>query len=562
MFYGRSWWFRNLLAHWGTCQRRPPVWDAIPVNIREWPNIISISRSSCLFPVAACPFFTLLYLLLSPVLVSASSCFPSSTLYLCMMALALDLSYVNQSLPRKYESDEEEISESEGHSSPFDSHKRSATLDSITSVGDATEPVDRPAFPRLLSPFSSGKASRPVSMDTVKRSSSATFVTESCTIFDNDDDDDMILELPSPDSTTPLQSPIFLQPSVYVPSESLTSSRSSLRSSSPASVYSDDDSDVCVAEQVTYVEHAKPSLILISPTATSPSTDGSVYSNDEATKSQPLLSETSMDRGRSRYTLRPTHSKINGSLSALDTLRDCSSRRTDTEPQSAPAEPAPRSMSFGARSMSFSRPQTPATESRLRQQREPPRRPPSAQSTATFSLFPTQAPSYSQVYSGMGTNDSRTRSISCSHSAASSEYSLASSQSASRTASPSPYCSPAYSRSRSGSLYSLSSVSGAGAQAKAKRPPLPYRASMIKGASSLRTQVGSSTAPATGPMHSEHGAAQTSQMEHSKSKTRSKKSMKQLKPESETTSPSSSSSAKSFVGFMLRGKRKSVIKNF
>lgn len=484
------------------------------------------------------------------------------------MALALDLSYVNQSLPQKYESDEEDISESEGHSSPLDSHKRSATLDSIMSVSDTAEPVDRPAFPRLLSPFASGKASRPVSMDTVKRSSAATFVTEPCTIFDHDDDDDeMILELPSPDSTTPLQSPIFLQPSVYVPSEPLTSSRNSLRSSS--SSYSDDDSDVCVAEQVTYVEHAKPSIILISPTATSPSTDGSVYSNDEATKSQPLLSETSMDRGRSRYTLRPGHSKVKGSLSALDTLRDCSPGRTETEPQSAPAERAPRSMSFGARSMSFSRPQTPATESRRRQQREPSRRPPSAQSTATFSLFPTQAPSYSQAYPGMGSsaNDSRTRSISISHSAASSEYSLASSQSASRTASPSPYCSPAYSRSRSGSLYSLSSVTGAGTQAKAKRPPLPYRASMIKGASSLRAQVGSSsssssnssTAP-NGSMHTEHGAAQTSQMENSKSKTRRKKSVKQLKPESEATS--SSSSAKSFVGFMLRGKRKSVIKNF
>ncbi|BCS27855.1 uncharacterized protein APUU_60903A [Aspergillus puulaauensis] len=471
------------------------------------------------------------------------------------MALALDLSYVNQSLPREYESDEEDVSESEGHCSPFDSHKRSATLDSIMSVGDAATPVDKPAFPRLLSPFSSGKTSRPVSMDTVKRSSSATFVTEPCTIFDRDDDDDMILELPSPDSTTPLQSPIFLQPSVYVPSEPLTSSRNSLRSSSAASAYSDDDSDVCVAEQVTYVEHAKPSIILISPTATSPSTDGSVYSNDEAAKSQPLLGETSMDRGRSRYTLRPAHSKTNGSLSALDTLQDCSPV-SHTEPQSAPA------MSFRARSMSFSRPQTPATESRRRQQREPSRRPPSAQSTATFSLFPTQASSYSQVYPGLGTNDSRTRSISCSHSAASSEYSLASSQSASRTASPSPYCSPAYNRSRSGSLYSISSVSAAGTQAKAKRPPLPYRASMIKGASSLRAQVGSSsssnsTGPGTGSMHTEHGAAQTSQMENSKSKTRRKKSVKQVKPESE-----SSSAAKSFVGFMLRGKRKSVIKNF
>ncbi|KAL4987919.1 hypothetical protein BDW68DRAFT_177398 [Aspergillus falconensis] len=494
--------------------------------------------------------------------------------------VALDLSYVNQSLPRHYDSDEEDISEAEGHAWPLDSHKRSATLDSIMSVSDRghedeqqpREPGagDRPAFPRLLSLPSDTKTSRPGSIDTVKRSSSGTFVTEPYTIFDHDDDDDdeMIIELPSPDSTTPLQSPILLQPSVYVPSEPLTSPRNSFNSSSSASIYSDEDSDVFVAEQVTYVEHAKPNLILISPTESSPTafysprdgnlpspssaSSGSVYSNDEATRSQPILGATCMHRGRDRspYPTRPLHTKAPGSLSALDTLKNCGPRHTGSEPMSAPAVEAPRPLSFRARSMSFSRPQTPVSETRRRLQKDPPRRPPSAQSTATFSLFPTQSqrPASTQTHSN-GYEDS----------CASSTYSLSlsSSQPPSRTASPSPYScgSSAFNRSRSGSLYSVSSMSAAHTQATAKRPPLPYRGStsMVKSRSSTMPLGGYSSSSLRAELNPQPEDSKAS----SKSKGSSKKSVKQPKDkESET-----SSSAKSFVGFMLRGKRKSVIKN-
>ncbi|KAL3463739.1 hypothetical protein BJX64DRAFT_256788 [Aspergillus heterothallicus] len=511
--------------------------------------------------------------------------------------LPLDVSCITQpTLPRQYESDEEEISESEtGRAfSPIDSHKRSGTLDSIASI-DSThsamlEPVDRLAFPRLLSPFpSTGKRSRPVSMDTVKRSSTATFATDACTIFDNDDD--MIIELPSPNSTTPLQSPLFLQPSVYVPSEPLTSPRHSFRSSSSVSLYSDDESDVFVAEQVTYVEHAKPSLILISPTseqsrpregssspvsidgsiysndeatrsqpllsgtsfnphpASPDSSDGSIYSNDEATNSQPLLGEASMDRGRSRHPHRPSRGKVQGSLSALDTMSQYGPRRLDIcEPMSATAAEAPHSMSFRARSMSFSRPQTPVAERTRRLQKEPPRpRPPSAQSIATFSLFPqAQTNPY-----GYARDVSRNRSTSCSHSAASSEYSLPLSQPTSRTGSPSPHCSPAYNRSRSGSLYSVSSMSGA----TGKRPPMPYRGSVIKGSGMLSGYSSSSLRAELDNGHME----QLPEVQDPKPKSRRKKSLRQLKPLKTETSESST---KSFVDFMLRGKRKSVIKNF
>ncbi|KAL3495121.1 hypothetical protein BJX62DRAFT_233767 [Aspergillus germanicus] len=511
--------------------------------------------------------------------------------------LPLDVSYITQpALPRHYESDEEEISESEtGHAfSPVDSHKRSGTLDSIMSIESSNsamlDPADRPAYPRLLSPFpSTGKRSRPVSMDTVKRSSTATFATDACTIFDHDDD--MIIELPSPNSTTPLQSPLFLQPSVYVPSEPLTSPRNSFRSSSSISLYSDDESDVFVAEQVTYVEHAKPNLILISPTseqsspregsaspvslnssvysnheatrsqpllsksslnahsASRDSSDGSIYSNDEATKSQPLLSETNLDRGRSRHPTRPSRGKVQGSLSALDTMHQYGPRRLDIcEPMSASAAEAPRSMSFRARSMSFSRPQTPVAERSRRLQKEPPTpRPPSAQSLATFSLFPQ---GHAQSY-GYARGDSRNRSTSCSHSAASSEYSLPSSQPTSRTGSPSPYCSPVYNRSRSGSIYSVSSMS----TTTGKRPSMPYRGSIIKGSGMLSGYSSSSLRAEldNGPME------QLTEVQEPKSKTKRKKSLKQLKP---LKTESSESSTKSFVDFMLRGKRKSVIKNF
>lgn len=219
------------------------------------------------------------------------------------------LDYINQQhLPRRYESDEEDISESEmgGHDNAFSPVE--AYEPSNPDINQSE--IERPGFPRLLPTYSSsGKTSRPVSMDTIKRSSATTFVADSY-IFEHDDD--VIIELPSPDATSPLQSPIFLPPSVYVPSESPVSTRpQSLASASSASMYSDDeDSDLLVAEQVKIVEPiAKPNLILISPVSEhspSPFKDSTpkpntakdiskdngaqgVYSHRRAAASQPLL---------------------------------------------------------------------------------------------------------------------------------------------------------------------------------------------------------------------------------------------------------------------------------
>ncbi|KAL4804961.1 hypothetical protein BDV18DRAFT_23444 [Aspergillus unguis] len=213
---------------------------------------------------------------------------------------------------------------------------------------------------------------------------------------------------------------------------------------------------------------------------------------------------------------------------------------------SAPALEAPRPLSMRVRSMSFTRPQTPVSDPRRRLQKEP-SRPPSSQSTATFSLFP------SQTYSQPLQEEPCARSISTSHSAASSTYSL--STAGSRTASPNP----CYNRSRSGSLYSISSLS---TSTTGKRPPLPYRGSMMK-SSTLRNE----SVDAVSEVDQRARSQSQSQTEDLlKSKTRRMKSMKQPSPgagsrekDRKGSESSSASSAKSFVGFMLRGKRKSVV---
>lgn len=465
----------------------------------------------------------------------------------------LDLDFRPQpSLPPRYDSDEEDISEPDVEyvSSPADSSKPSGRAKMNS------DDFPRESLPRLLPPFNpSGKRSRPVSLklDTVKHSSSATtFVTEPFTIFDHDDD--MILELPSPDTTASLQSPMLLQPASYTPSEPLTSPRNSFRSCSSISIYSDDESDVYVAERVTYVEpHSKPNLVLITlteqPGDQSPMRATLAHENSgdlffslpEIPLPPPIPEETGMHPVRPSYTAR---SRTHPTLSNLDTRRSLVPDMPGTpEPASAPLAEVTRPMSFRARTMSFSRPQTPMAERSRRLRKDPPSRPPSTQSIANFSIFPPQQP-YAH-------DESRSRSISLIHSAASSEYSLSSSQPSSRTVSPSPYQAAPYNRSRAGSHYSISSTSS---PTVGKCPPLPYHSSIARGSmlpgyyssSSLRSEV-ETEADSAGAETSETGHG------HHRSKSRHTKGLKQLK--------SSISKLDSGVGFMLRSKRKSVAKS-
>ncbi|EAU30382.1 predicted protein [Aspergillus terreus NIH2624] len=496
----------------------------------------------------------------------------------------LDLQYIkSQHLPRRYDSEEEEISESElggqeNAFSPVESYKAPGTCDSDTSTDELSNAEDERAahFARLLPPYSSaGLGSRPVSMDTVKRSSGTTFVADSY-IFDHDDD--VIIELPSPDATSPMTSPTFLQPTVYVPPESPVSMRpSSSRSSSPTSMLSDDDTDVLVAEQVTFVKpRPKPSLILISPAP-----EQSAFPFKPASPAQTTLQENDL-HGAGSSDAQPVYSLTQAAQSqpALGDFQRTPRSKTDAAkrgslqlslrghdgqpigPGAATAAAAPsnplaslaevpeqttRPMSVRSQSISFSRPKTAFSEksasgrSRLPTAAGSMRRPPSLQSLS--SVFHSRHASLSPH------DDPHARTLPYSHSNASSEYSVPSPTTTSLRASPAPspttyYSAPNFTRDRSGSSYSTSS-----------RSPLPIRNSIMKSSTASSLYSGSSLRSEVESVRSldPSDVAETEPKPHS----RRKKSMRSNKLSK--TDGSEPSSAKSFMGFMFRGKRRSTI---
>ncbi|RAH49258.1 uncharacterized protein BO95DRAFT_13069 [Aspergillus brunneoviolaceus CBS 621.78] len=487
-------------------------------------------------------------------------------------AAPLDLDYLNQQLlPRQYESEEEETSESElgSHDHAFSPIKTAGPYDSdmsadeVSSVNSPQSPSDQTAFARLLSTHAAtGKTSRPVSLDTVKRSSGTTFVPES---YMFDDDDDVIIELPSPGSTSPLRSPVFLQPTVYQPPQSLRHQRRS-RSSSPCSVYSlddsVDDSDVCVAEKVTIVEPiAKPNLILISPVTDGPVVEEpepmsaisattepdrypsgkGLYSLNQAIKSQPLLSERRPD---------PAFYLKRGSLQLHGRYAGQHPRRADTDPFVAPRALAdvpetPQPTNMRSQSMAVNRPKTSAEHVANRGPKGSLlRRPPSMQTVhGGYSPFP---PRHTSNHAA---DESHSRSVSLSHSFAGSDYSLPSS----RTSSPVPYySSPTFNRHRSGSTYSTSSMPGN----RGFRPPTAAAslmhsstASSVYSASSLRSEVES--VYSLDPREAAASGAKAARRKKSFRYSRSAKA--------DSAEPAAKSSSSGFMGFMLRGRRKSTI---
>ncbi|KAK1144426.1 hypothetical protein N8T08_005579 [Aspergillus melleus] len=502
-------------------------------------------------------------------------------------ANSLQLPYIKQQhLPRRYESDEEDISEpelggQENAFSPVESFKARDSDASADELSNADPAESNMAC--LLSPLSTttDKASRPVSMDTVKRSSSTTFVADSY-IFDHDDD--MIIELPSPDSTSPLHSPVFLQPNVYVPPESPASSR---RSSS-SSIYSEDDNtDLLVAEQVTYVEPcAKPNIILISPTESSHSSENSVppalksaplqpshsssssskpfgdgesvYSLKSAASSQPFLSSFSREGGAAQYQGEARSRKSGLRLNTTDLEGPSYELPTPQLTQS----PEPSStLSLRARSMTFSRPKTAVSErapsfkptTRSRAPTESLRRPPSIQSirSANLPFF------HGRHHSTFPAPDNfSARPISCSQSAASSEYSMSPQNSRPPSRTPSPasnyYSGPNFTRHRSSSSYSVSSVPGS----HSSRNPLPIRNSLMKSSTSSSMYSSSSLRSEVDSLRSldPNDVAET---DGKRGKLQRKKSLRLFK-EPKVDSPEQTT--KSFMGF-LRAKRKSTLKS-
>lgn len=200
---------------------------------------------------------------------------------------SFDLDCLNkQQLLQEYESEEEDVSESEvgqdNSFSPVDFQR----CDSDMSADEMSN-VDEPDAEKTNSSNlpsnqpADDKVSRTLSMKSAKRRSDATFVAGS---YIYHQDDDVIIELPSVENSPQLQSSTFQQSGGHSAESRRSSSHLSMRSPSPASCLSDDESDVCVAEQVTYLEPtAKPNIIQISPTTSQPSP-----TNDTATpKSSP-----------------------------------------------------------------------------------------------------------------------------------------------------------------------------------------------------------------------------------------------------------------------------------
>lgn len=167
------------------------------------------------------------------------------------------------SLQDRYESDEETVSESDAGaqdllSSPVESYR--GTFDSDLSTDESSHrghESDRDE--RLLSPPVT-KRPRPVSTDTIKRNDNAVFA-EDAYVFNPEDQ--MVLELPSPDSPLQLASSIFMQPSIYAsPKPRLAKPRS--RSPSPSSIFSVEEADIQVAQKVTFMEpRTRPTVVLI-----------------------------------------------------------------------------------------------------------------------------------------------------------------------------------------------------------------------------------------------------------------------------------------------------------
>ncbi|GFF35023.1 hypothetical protein IFM46972_04419 [Aspergillus udagawae] len=504
---------------------------------------------------------------------------------------SLCLDYTNQQLlPRRYESDEEETSESEhgGYDNAFSPvDDTTGTFSDMSteelSRGIEPEPENR-QLSRLLAPYPSrGRKSRPVSMDTVKRSSNATFATDS--IVYDDDDDDVIIELPSPDQMSPLPSPIFLQPTVYVPPGSPGSSAArSMRSPSPTSIFSEEETDVLVAEQVTYVEPiSKPHLIQISPEqsyfppvssadekqdtfckhSSSNASDGDacdgIYSLGQAAKSQPLLS-TGESAGTNEKHLKRNSVSVAGrssgsvkELKCIELPKSSATMHSLSEVSEAPQPLSPRSRSrtFSAtRASPAERLPSLYTAVRSHLPAESLRRPPSLRSLSSASVLLSHA-RHTSTSAGL---DTRTPSAAASHARGSSEQS-----SLLRTCrTPSPilpnstpyYSSPTFNRDRSGSVYSNSSAP----TPTSYRPFPPVRNSTMHSfkssySSSLRSEVESvHSMDAPEPVDQ----ARKSSVSRKKSLKRSKLSKQEGKEQS---------TAKSIMGFMLRGRRKSSIWN-
>ena len=488
---------------------------------------------------------------------------------------AFDLHCLNkQDLIQRYESEEEDTSESEvgGQDNSF-SPIEFQRVDSDLSADDDTDcHQERTDFSHLLPrPYqSTNNDPRPLSMDTIKRRSDATFVAGSC-IYNHDDD--MVIQLPSPENSPPLRSSTFLQPTVYAPPESRRSSkRQSIRSPSPSSYLSDDDTDVFVAEQVTCVElETKPNLILISPTTTESSTNDDAPTSADTETSHEVSRNQSVKREQSDHvsplrrsielfsrrgtpSRRSPFSDLSGEENTRNahgfgrpiqrgkSLENLGASATISCLSEVPTVPHP--MSSRSQSISISRPRTSVPEkaqgTHSRSGSKSLRRPPSLRSVSSFNL-----PFFQPRPSTPRFEDHHARSISCSHPMYGPDP-LTSRMGRPYTGTS---CSPsALMRDRSDSIYSSMSGNNSSSPLPRKQTIKHSAASSIYSTNSFRSNT-----PSDNSLDAE--LADTS-FKQKVNRRKTLKRAKQHQPES-TEKPIE----KSFLGIRLGGKRKSAMKS-
>ncbi|KAJ6091068.1 hypothetical protein N7499_003224 [Penicillium canescens] len=165
--------------------------------------------------------------------------------------------------------------------------QRAVIFDSDLSADDAPHmDPDSDREEHLLAP-PIVKLPRPVSTNTIKRTSNAA-CDDDAYVFDPEEQ--VVLELPSPDSPPQLASSIFLQPSVYVSPKPKPTTRS--RSTSPSSIFSVEETDIQVAKKVTFMEpQTRPRVVLINALGKRPSSRSrSNHSRSrESSRSRPPL---------------------------------------------------------------------------------------------------------------------------------------------------------------------------------------------------------------------------------------------------------------------------------
>ncbi|KAJ5191916.1 uncharacterized protein N7498_010901 [Penicillium cinerascens] len=171
-----------------------------------------------------------------------------------------------QNLQKRYESDEEDVSESEAGAQDFVpslvGSQRAGTFDSDLSADENSHAdPDSDREEHLLAPYPPAKRPRPVSMDTIKRNSDANFADDAY-VFDPEED--MVLELPSPD-TPPMASTLYLQPTIYVrPNSPQANPNPRSRSPSPSSIFSMETAEIQTAKKVSMMEPpTRPTLVFI-----------------------------------------------------------------------------------------------------------------------------------------------------------------------------------------------------------------------------------------------------------------------------------------------------------